>query len=268
MDRPPAAEPSHAERARVLVAGSTRGALATLAVEPAGHPFASLVAYAADGAGRPVLLLSALAEHTRNARADPRASLLVTRDGPAAGDPLAGERVTLVGRLLPVTGEAAAHDARATYLSAHPQAARYAGYGDFAFHRLAVASVRYVGGFGRMGWVDASAYTAAGLRGEARPSPAGRKAPMSDITVTPMGPGEFGVQVSEGNERTSHKVTVPDELLDDLALPDLDQQVLVEESFAFLLEREPATSIMREFPLTEISRHFPEYEEELRRRLS
>ncbi len=91
---------------------------------------------------------------------------------------------------------------------------------------------------------------------------------MSDITVTPMGPGEFGVQVSEGNETTSHKVSVPDQLLDDLAIPDLDQQVLVEESFAFLLEREPATAIMREFALTEISRFFPEYQEELRRRLT
>ena len=91
---------------------------------------------------------------------------------------------------------------------------------------------------------------------------------MSDITVTPMGPGEFGVQVSEGNETTSHKVSVPDQLLDDLAIPDLDQQALVEESFAFLLEREPATSIMREFALTEISRFFPEYQEELRRRLT
>jgi len=91
---------------------------------------------------------------------------------------------------------------------------------------------------------------------------------MSEVTVTPMGPGEFGVQVREGEETTNHKVSVPDELVDELGIPDLDQQVLVEESFAFLLEREPATSIMREFPLTEISRHFPEYHEEIGRRLA
>lgn len=90
---------------------------------------------------------------------------------------------------------------------------------------------------------------------------------MSDITVTPMGPGEFGVQVREGDNTTSHRVTVSDELLDELAIPDVDQERLVEESFAFLLEREPATSILEEFPLTTISRYFPEYHDELRSRL-
>ncbi len=90
---------------------------------------------------------------------------------------------------------------------------------------------------------------------------------MSDITVTAMGPGEFGVQVREGDTTTSHRVTVPDELLDDLAMPDLDQERLVEESFAFLLEREPATSILADFSLTTISRYFPEYHDELRSRL-
>ncbi|MDP9070890.1 MAG: hypothetical protein M3N68_06325 [Actinomycetota bacterium] len=91
---------------------------------------------------------------------------------------------------------------------------------------------------------------------------------MSDVTVTAMGPGQFGVQVREGDTTTSHKVVVPAEVVDELGIPDLDPQLLVEESFAFLLEREPATSIMREFPLSEISRHFPEYLEEIRRRLT
>ena len=90
---------------------------------------------------------------------------------------------------------------------------------------------------------------------------------MSDITVTAMGPGEFGVQLREGETTTSHRVTVPAELLDELAIPDVDQERLVEESFAFLLEREPATSILAEFPLTTISRYFPEYHDELRSRL-
>jgi hypothetical protein len=91
---------------------------------------------------------------------------------------------------------------------------------------------------------------------------------MSEITVTAMGPGQFGVQVREGDTTTSHQVTVPDDLIDELGLPDVDQEELVEESFAFLLEREPATSILEEFPLTTISRYFPEYPDELRSRLS
>lgn len=91
---------------------------------------------------------------------------------------------------------------------------------------------------------------------------------MSEINVTAMGPGQFGVQVREGDTTTSHQVTVPDELIEELGLPDVDQEKLVEESFGFLLEREPATSILEEFPLTTISRYFPEYPDELRSRLS
>ncbi len=91
---------------------------------------------------------------------------------------------------------------------------------------------------------------------------------MSEITVTEMGPGEFGVQVREGDLTTSHRVSVPETFLDDLLLGDEDQARVVRESFAFLLEREPATSILPEFALPTISGYFPEYPDELRRRLS
>ena len=54
------------------------GALATLAREPAGTPFASLVAYALDAAGNPLFFLSRLAEHTANFLADPRRTIEAT----------------------------------------------------------------------------------------------------------------------------------------------------------------------------------------------
>ena len=88
------------------------------------------------------------------------------------------------------------------------------------------------------------------------------------IDIHPMSPGQYGVQVEEGDVRTSHVVTVPEGLLDDLAIGDVDPEVLVRESFAFLLEREPATAILREFSLDQLSRHFPEYSDEILRRLS
>lgn len=91
---------------------------------------------------------------------------------------------------------------------------------------------------------------------------------MTMIRVTPMGPGEFGVEVTEGTEMTGHRVRVPEGFLDDLLLAEADPEVVVRESFEFLLEREPATSILREFSLEEIARFFPEYPNELRRRLS
>jgi hypothetical protein len=49
-------------------------------------------------------------------------------------------------------------EVRDTFLAAHPEAAQYAGFGDFGFWRLAVESVRWVGGFGRMQWLSDEEY--------------------------------------------------------------------------------------------------------------
>ena len=159
-ERPPAPEPTHGERARTLVAGSNRGVLSTVALDPAGYPFGSVATYAIDGAGRPIVFVSAMAEHTRNAAADPRASLIITEPFPEGSDPLAAGRVTLIGELLEVAddGRPAVRD---TYLAANPASSYYIDFGDFSFWRLEVRSVRYVGGYGRMSWVEAAAYAEA-----------------------------------------------------------------------------------------------------------
>ena len=159
-DRPPAPEPTHAERARTLVAGSNRGVLSTVALDPAGYPFGSVATYAIDGAGRPIVFVSTMAEHTRNAAADSRASLIVTEPFPEGSDPLAAGRVTLLGDLGEVSGDERGA-VRDIYLAANPASAYYIDFGDFSFWRLEVRSVRYVGGYGRMSWVEAAEYAGA-----------------------------------------------------------------------------------------------------------
>lgn len=91
---------------------------------------------------------------------------------------------------------------------------------------------------------------------------------MADIDITSTGPREFQVEVRGADGGTSHHVTVPEDLIERLDLPEEDLERVVRESFEFLLEREPASSIMSEFSLDVISGYFPEYEEELPRRLS
>ena len=158
-DAPPVPEPTFAERARTLVHVGRHGALATVSRKHPGHPFASVMPYALDAEGRPLLLISTMAMHTQNLAGEPRASLLVMQPD-VAGDPLAAGRVTLMGaaRGLPDAETAAA---RAGYLERHPSAAYWADFGDFGFWRLEVTDVYFVGGFAAMGWVDASAYRAA-----------------------------------------------------------------------------------------------------------
>jgi hypothetical protein len=91
---------------------------------------------------------------------------------------------------------------------------------------------------------------------------------MTTMRVVSMAPGEFGVEVTEGNEVTGHKVRLPPAFLDDLLLAEVEEELIVRETFDFLLEREPATSILAEFSLEDVTRYFPEFPEELQRRLS
>src|ERR1700759_3894855 len=159
-----AGEPSDAERARTLLAGLTHGHVSTVgAREPVGYPFGSLVGYALDDRGRPLLLLSELAEHSTNLAADPRASLLVAAAPEEGVDPLSTARVTLVGDLREVdTAErAAAHE---RYRQVH-DGAFYSSFADVRIYRLEVANVRYVGGVRRVSLVSARGYR------EAEPDP-------------------------------------------------------------------------------------------------
>ncbi len=156
----PAPEPSHAERARTLVAGASRGTLCTLAGDPEGYPFGSVATYALDDGGSPLFFVSLMAEYTQNAERDRRASLLVAEPVADGDDPLAAGRVTLIGDLARVSEEDVA-DVRERYLAANPTSAYYIDFGDFAFYRLALRAVRYVGGYGRMSWVDAGAFAGA-----------------------------------------------------------------------------------------------------------
>ena len=94
--------PTHAERARTLVARISTGTLCTLALEPEGYPYGSFVTVAFDG-GNPVFLISGLAEHTKNLERDSRASLMVAESG--AADPLANGRVTMLGPCTRIEGD-------------------------------------------------------------------------------------------------------------------------------------------------------------------
>jgi hypothetical protein len=75
------------------------------------------------------------------------------------------------------------------------------------------------------------------------------------------------VTVGDDPNATHHEVTVAADDLGHLGPPGIAPEQLVEESFAFMLEREPRESILREFELPVIGRYFPEYEVEIRRRL-
>ncbi len=149
-------EPTYAERVRTLLSLASIATLSTLSRKHEGFPFGSLMPYALDAAGRPIFLISNLAMHTQNLKADPRASLFVEQTG-ADGDPLGAARATLMGHveLVPQPDLASA---REQYLLRHPNSRYWVDFADFNFFRLQPIDVYYVGGFGVMGWVEATEY--------------------------------------------------------------------------------------------------------------
>jgi putative heme iron utilization protein len=148
-DQMPPAEESPAGHRALLRATVRAGRKAVLATSLDGHPYGSLVTIAFDHDLSPILLLSQLADHTRNLAVDDRASVLL--DGTLGhANPQTGPRVTLMGRL-------AKDDTprlRARFLAVHPLAALYAGFGDFAIWRMTVERAHFVGGFARAQWFD------------------------------------------------------------------------------------------------------------------
>ena len=133
--------------AKILLRAIRAGTLGTLD-RNTGHPFASLVNVATDVDGSPVILTSRLSTHTANMEADGRASILLAETG--KGDPLAHPRLTVLGAFTKVERESAEEArVRRRFLARHPKSELYAGFGDFAFWRLTVASAHLNGGFAR-----------------------------------------------------------------------------------------------------------------------
>ena len=152
-----APEPTYAERARTLLERESIGMLSTQSVKHPGWPFGSVMPYALTSDGAPLFLISAMAIHTQNVSADPRASLLVMQSGNDA-DPLGMARATLLGTVNRID---VSDELRAAYLQRHPNARHWIDYTDFAFYRLDVAQIYFVGGFGAMGWVPREDYASA-----------------------------------------------------------------------------------------------------------
>lgn len=144
-----------ARRARALLRRAPAGVLSTWSQAMPGFPFGSLAPFVTTHEGRPLLYVSRLAEHTRNLAADPRACLTVTE--PAPGDPQAVGRASLLGEAhqAPEADHAAL---AARFFALFPEQREYEQLGDFGFWWLEPVRVRWIGGFGEIGWIEREAW--------------------------------------------------------------------------------------------------------------
>jgi putative heme iron utilization protein len=147
---------STAREARQLLRAHRYGALCTLSKKFDGHPFGSITPYLVDHDGSLLILISTLAEHTKNILHDPRVSL-ITHNQESPHIQTQG-RLTVLGS---ATLETDRESAGKRYLRYFPEAQTYFSMHDFSFYRIVPQALRYIGGFGNIHWIKAEKYTVA-----------------------------------------------------------------------------------------------------------
>jgi hypothetical protein len=88
---------------------------------------------------------------------------------------------------------------------------------------------------------------------------------MANIEVIALDDTQYQVTIV-GRSTTSHHVTVKAAYAVQLTQGRMSTTDLVKQSFEFLLQREPNTSILRNFDLSVIAHYFPEYEQTIKQR--
>ena len=134
-------------RARNFLKSKTDGVLSTVSLELPGYPFGSVTPYALDNDCNPIILISGIAQHTKNINADSKVSLTIVS---GEDDVQANARLTFIGDASITEDEAA----KEHYLRKFPQANKYFEAHDFYFYKIDLKRARYIEGFGKIWWLD------------------------------------------------------------------------------------------------------------------
>jgi len=142
--------PQFSKEARSLLLHKHHGILSTISVEIPGYPFGSVVPYCLDFQGNPVILISTIAQHTKNIRANSKVSLTITEE--EIGNVQAKGRLTIVANAIPIEKEIEEIGER--YYQYYPESKDYHQTHDFSFYRLELVRARFIGGFGKIHWIQ------------------------------------------------------------------------------------------------------------------
>jgi heme iron utilization protein len=129
-----------------------KGVLSTHSAKFDGYPFGSVAPFVLNHQGIPTILISTIAEHTKNIIQNAHVSLVVFEN---ENDLQANARLTLLAKAEQTDKNNGLM--RARYLRYIPQAAQYFDMHDFSFYTLYITHVRYIAGFGKMGWLEGEA---------------------------------------------------------------------------------------------------------------
>lgn len=139
--------------AQQFLRSTQKGILSTHSSKFEGYPFGSVAPFVLDHQGMPTILISSIAEHTKNIIQNAHVSLVVFA---GEADLQANARLTLLAKAEQTDKNNAFM--RARYLRYMPQAAQYFDMHDFSFYTLHITHARYIAGFGKMGWLEGGAF--------------------------------------------------------------------------------------------------------------
>ncbi len=141
-----------APESRVLLHQVGSGIFSTHSSKWEGYPIGSVIPYSTDQRGRPVVLISTIAEHTKNIKNNPKVALTV-QESPS-GNVQAKGRISILGEMHSLAPDA--EECRQRYYRYFPTSKDYHEAHDFHFYYLSPLTVRYIGGFGKIHWVEGS----------------------------------------------------------------------------------------------------------------
>ena len=138
--------------ARDLLNSRDFGVLSTISVKLKGIPFGSVVPYCLGKDGQPVVLISRIAEHTYNINSDSRSSITILNYD--QDDVQSKARITISGKMELINNEET--EVKSKYYRYFPNSVEYNTVHDFSFYRLKPVVIRYIGGFGKIHWIEAN----------------------------------------------------------------------------------------------------------------
>ena len=154
---------SLAREAKQFLRSTRSGVLSSFSLKFTGYPFGSVMPFVLGHDCQPIVLISDIAEHTKNIIANPKVSLLIFQSDnlKSAEDLHANGRLTLIGEATKLDKNDA--DLMARYCRYLPESTGYLAMHDFNFYRINIVQARFIAGFGKMGWVSGSELTGSEL---------------------------------------------------------------------------------------------------------
>ena len=132
-----------------LLNSKDSGILSTISLKLDGFPFGSVVPYCLNEKGQPVVLISTIAEHTKNISSDNRCSITIVS---GEHDVQANGRLCIIGNMEKVDSDDTLIQER--YYRHFPNSKTYGNTHNFSFYYLKPISYRYIGGFGAIYWIE------------------------------------------------------------------------------------------------------------------